>query len=101
MDCSASKPADARKKNASADSSALTLVSIATCLADLPIAICCSSVVFIMARDWLSLSSNSMNSLVALAKALTRTVPTAIAPTLATVPNLFNFPDESSVDLPK
>ena len=54
-----------------------------------------------MARDWLSLSSNSMNSLVALDKALTRTVPTAIAPTLATVPNLFNFPDESSVVFPK
>ena len=85
IDCSASKPADAKKKKDSADSVADILVEVATSLAACVIFSCCATVVFMIARDWFNASSNSINSLVAFV------IPTARPPAKA-IPAPFTIP---------
>ena len=101
IDCSASKPAEAKKKNASADCSAVILDVLETARADSSIRFCCSTVVFIIANDCVIASSKPINCCTASVKPLPiATNPTA-TPAFIMPESLPNLPVVPSADLPR
>ena len=87
-DCWAFKPADAKKKNASADCSAPIRVVLEVCKAASSIFCCSATVVFIIAKDWFILSSKAVNSWTALDKPLAKPSANAIPASFTALLNL-------------